>query len=117
VGVEDTFPFDLVNREDMEAELIKLSTTLHHRLVKHQLKGKTITLKIRYADFRRITRSLSFETLHDEQAVLFRTARELLEETLPAEKGIRLLGITVSNFTLQTFNGNSNDPIQLKLDI
>ena len=117
VGVEDTFPFDLVNPEDMEAELTKLSTTLHHRLVKHQLKGRTITLKIKYADFRRITRSLSFETLQDEQAILFRTARELLAETLPSEKGIRLLGITVSNFTLQTYTGNSQDPTQLKLDI
>src|SRR6201986_1250213 len=60
VGAEDTFPYDLVQTDEMEAELDKIAVIVHNRLEKNNLKGRTITLKIKYSDFRQITRNRSF---------------------------------------------------------
>ena len=60
--------------------------------------GRTITLKIKYSDFRQITRNQSFpEPVGDKETILS-TAQKLLLATEPADKKIRLLGISLSNF-------------------
>lgn len=98
VGAEDTFPFDLSSFDDMKGELLKISQTVSNRLFRRKLKGRTITLKVRYHDFRRITRSQSFAEGTDDREVIFKTVCELLLSTDPEETPIRLLGISVSNF-------------------
>jgi len=98
VGAEDTFPYDLVNEAEMHLKLDKIAVILHQRLLRHELKGRTITLKIKYGDFRQITRSFSYDKPQHELDIILQTAKDLLTPTLPAEKGIRLLGISLSNF-------------------
>ncbi|MGZ3910687.1 MAG: DNA polymerase IV [Flavisolibacter sp.] len=98
VGAEDTFPFDLTGTAEMNEALNKLAAVVHNRLVRHGLKGRTITLKIKYSDFRVITRSRSFSLALDDLTWMADTARDLLLTTEPENKPVRLLGITISNF-------------------
>lgn len=104
IGAEDTFPEDLTTVEQMTAELDKLSVVVNRRLTDRSLKGRTVTLKIKYFDFRIITRSKSFPEPVSEAALLASTAKELLLATETEGVRIRLLGITVSNFGERTNN-------------
>lgn len=98
MGAEDTFPEDLTTQEDMNAELDKISVTLHNRLERYQLKGRTITVKIKYSDFTLITRSLSLTAPTGDLEVIRATAYRLLEASGLEGVRIRLLGIYMSNF-------------------
>jgi DNA polymerase-4 len=98
MGAEDTFPHDLTNQEEMNGELDKIASTLHNRLRRYQLKGRTVTVKIKYSDFTLITRSQSFRQPTDDLDLIRTTACRLLEATGLAEVKIRLLGIYLSNF-------------------
>lgn len=98
VAAEDTFPYDLTAFDEMEAELDKIAHTVCNRLQHYQLKGRTITLKIKYSDFKQITRNQSFaEGLNDFETISG-TAKRLLVGTGIDDKKIRLLGISLSNF-------------------
>lgn len=98
VGAEDTFAFDLTTPEEMYAELDKIAQTVHERLKRYQLKGRTVTVKIKYNDFRQITRSQSFPDGGDEVDFISGTAKRLLDTTDTENSRVRLLGITLSNF-------------------
>ncbi|MFX1706564.1 DNA polymerase IV [Chitinophaga sp. CC14] len=98
LGAEDTFPYDLTVIEDMEAELEKIGKTVYDRLQRYNLKGRTITLKIKYSDFKQITRNQSFPFPVGDYDIIVDTAKQLLAATYPEDKRIRLLGITLSNF-------------------
>lgn len=110
VGAEDTFPFDLTSYEDMCYELLKITRTVHARLLRNGLKGRTITLKIKYHDFKLLSRSHSLTEETDERELIYRTACDLLRTTEPETKKIRLLGISVSNFTAVTSSDSMNGP-------
>ncbi len=98
IGAEDTFPFDLTSIDDMQGELLKITQIVYNRLLKHGLKGRTVTLKVKYHDFRLQTRSRSFPEPIDDRDLIYRTACELLLATESESKKIRLLGISLSNF-------------------
>lgn len=98
VGAEDTFPIDLTSVEDMLHELEKIANNVFVRLKRNSLKGRTVTLKIKYHDFKSITRSESFAEPTDSFDYILETANRLLLATAPETRKIRLLGISVSNF-------------------
>ena len=98
LAAEDTFPYDLTRLGEMYPELDKLALTLHNRLQKSSLQGRTITLKIKYADFKQITRSRSLPAPTASLDTLIAIAKELLLATNPEDNKIRLLGIAISNF-------------------
>jgi len=98
LAAEDTFPYDLTTIPEMEAELDKLGQIVYDRLVKYNLKGRTVTLKIKYADFKQITRNKSFLSPVADLQIIGNTAKQLLASTNPDDKKIRLLGISISNF-------------------
>jgi len=98
LSAEDTFPYDLTTLEEMYAELDKLSLTVHNRLVKYNLKGRTITLKVKYSDFRQITRNLSLSYPVNDVATIQATARQLMTAAFYEDNKVRLLGIGLSNF-------------------
>jgi DNA polymerase-4 len=115
VGAEDTFPFDLTTQEEMNLELEKIALGVHSRLNRYQLKGKTVTLKIKYHDFKLITRSQSFEQGVDELESIESIAKQLLGNTDLLNKKVRLLGISLSNFTDFTPRPHRGEEFQLKL--
>ncbi|MDP3915475.1 MAG: DNA polymerase IV [Bacteroidota bacterium] len=98
VGAEDTFAYDLTSVDDMNFELDKIAQIVHNRLTRHDLQGRSITLKIKYSDFRQITRNHSFAHPVDDLYIIRDTAKQLLASTGPEGNSVRLLGITLSNF-------------------
>ena len=98
VGAEDTFAEDMLMLEDMNVELDKLARIVADRLIRHELRGKTVTLKIKFSDFRIITRSQSLEESVDDRHIIAQIAKEMLANVDLEKKKVRLLGISVSNF-------------------
>ncbi|MDB5119006.1 MAG: dinB [Sphingobacteriales bacterium] len=101
LGAEDTFSHDLDTLEEMYEQLEKISSLVANRLQNHNLKGRTITLKLKFSDFKQLTRSQSFPELISEQDIIEQTAKSLLNELDMAGKKVRLLGISLSNFYQQ----------------
>ena len=114
MGAEDTFAYDLTTIEEMNAELEKIAQTVHDRLLKYQLRGRTITLKIKYSDFRQVTRSMSLVERTNDMQTILRTVQDLLAATSPENSKVRLLGISVSNF-LPPGEKNRMETYQLNL--
>jgi DNA polymerase IV len=98
VGAEDTFLYDLSDIEELSAELDRIAQTVYNRAQKYDLKGRTITLKIKFGDFKQITRSQSFSYPIFELNTIQEKARLLLASAGIANKKVRLLGIYLSNF-------------------
>jgi DNA polymerase-4 len=98
LAAEDTFAYDLTTPEEMEAELDKIAQLVYNRLEKNNLKGRTITLKIKYSDFKQITRNKSFITPIADLGTIAATAKQLLGNTFAEDQRVRLLGISISNF-------------------
>jgi DNA polymerase-4 len=97
IGAEDTFPYDLVSLDEMYIELDKIALLVHERLNKKQLEGRTITLKVKFHDFKQITRNQSFAFPVSDLQTLADTAKKLLA-AIGEPRPVRLLGISVSNF-------------------
>lgn len=98
IGAEDTFAYDLTQISEMNVELDKLTQTVCNRLQHYQLKGRTITLKIKYSDFKQITRNFSLNDPVNDFDTIAATVKKLLLITDTEDKKIRLLGVTLSNF-------------------
>lgn len=99
LSAETTYHEDLRGRDAVLKALEPLALEVAESLAQRQLRGRTLTLKVRYHDFSLVTRSVSrrepFITLADMRPVL----ALLLERTQVAERPVRLLGVGVSNFT------------------
>ncbi len=95
IGNEETFPHDLRTRDAAERELLALSDRVGSRLRAHDVAGCVVTVKARYGDFTTVTRSRTLDRRTDLGAVIAATARSLLE-SVDVERGVRLLGVHVS---------------------
>ena len=99
ISSETTFAEDIVELESLNAWLITLVEQVSRRLRNHSLKGRTVELKVRFSDFKSLTRSMTLEQSTDITAELLHAARELLEKRVPEKHlPVRLLGFGVSNF-------------------
>jgi len=106
VSAEDTFAYDLTDPDEMYKAIEQLAATVARRAKLNDLKGRTVTLKIKYSDFKQITRNFSLSEHVDDADTISATARKLLDGTEPGDKLIRLLGVGISNFSGQTTNNN-----------
>ena len=97
VGCESTFESDRVTLGEMSEELYALSARLRRRLEYAAFRGHTLTLKVKFADFRQITRSLSPGEELSASSGLFPLAERLLRESGVPGRPVRLLGLSVSN--------------------
>ena len=98
IGGERTFGSDLSQPHALRDTLERIIAIVWDRIAAQQARGRTVVLKLKYNDFRTITRSRSLPAPVDSRQTFARTARELLDEALPLELPIRLLGLTLSNF-------------------
>ena len=98
IGKEKTYGKILQVEEDIKKELTLLSEKVALNLSKQNKAGKIIILKIRYADFSTLTRRKSLPQATQDASQISQTALQLYEELAYKEKGIRLLGITVTGF-------------------
>jgi DNA polymerase-4 len=96
VGAERTFEKNLSSELFLEDKLQNIAAILEKRLSKNKVAGKTITLKIKYSDFKQLTRSKTGTLYLSSQALIFEQAKELLyQEKLL--NSVRLIGISISN--------------------
>lgn len=113
-SVEDTFSEDLSDLGEMDGHIQRLSEVLFGRLEPKGLFGKSVHLKVRYADFSIVTRSQSFPELVEDPTTIARTCKGLLRKTEAGERKVRLLGVGVSNFEGVPKEGEGG---QLELDL
>lgn len=98
LGAERTFGTDYYLLRDLTEQMLKIEQELWRRLERAQKYGRTLTLKIKFSDFEQITRSKTRIGKLDSEVVLHQTAMQLLKNEEPFVKGVRLLGLTISNF-------------------
>jgi DNA polymerase-4 len=99
VSHETTFPVDIGDRESLRAWVVELAQQVGWRVRRHQLRGRTVHLKVRFADFQTIVRAKTLPEPTDITGEITRTGVQLLEKCLTgARQPIRLLGVGVSGF-------------------
>jgi DNA polymerase-4 len=98
LGSEETFLDDLADLGSIEQELDKIAQEVARRLKKSDFKAKTLTLKVKYADFTIITRSVTLSHYITSPQEMLRVAMELMSRVEDIEtKKVRLLGLTLKN--------------------
>ena len=100
VAAEHTFDVNLSSEIFMLEQLDKIASSLERRLKKHNISGKTVTLKIKYSDFTQQTRSKTMPYFISDKSLII----EIVEELLYQEKmkdSVRLLGISLNNLNTE----------------
>ncbi len=97
IGAERTFEYDLQNKDEIIGKLNEITEILYSRCLKINTFGKTLTVKIKFADFKQITRSKTNKNYIKKQEEIKKQSYSLIEGIDFISKGIRLLGLSVSN--------------------
>jgi DNA polymerase-4 len=113
VGAETTFERDLERWDQVGPALEPVFAKLWEAYAKAGRTGRTVTVKIKYADFHQITRSRSLAEPITSRAMLEEIGRDLLRPQFPPQRAVRLLGVTVSNLDL----GSQAQAPQLRLSL
>lgn len=106
-GSETTYPQDLVGPARVEPAILTLADEVWAWCDRQRMFGRTVTVKLRYADFRTLTRSRTLPAPIAGHDLLSRLALELVRCAYPLERGVRLLGVTVSGFETETAQGET----------
>jgi DNA polymerase IV len=101
-GSETTFSEDLIDPVQIEAAVIAMADDVWAWCVKANARGRTVTVKIKWADFQISTRSRSVEITIQTREKLHQVALGLIQSVFPPSKGARLVGVTLSNFQAQS---------------
>ena len=109
VGSEETFASDLDDPEQLAREVLRCAVRVGRRLRESGLPGRTVTLKLRFADFRTITRSRTLPTASDNDTEIYEVARDLLARLRLGRMPVRLVGVSMSNLA------GEGAPLQLRL--
>ena len=97
LGAETTFAEDTDDRERLRLELSAVREEVWNRVMRHEFRGKTVVLKLKFDNFRQITRSKTLFTPVDSAETLRRVSEELLAAADFHGRKIRLIGLTVGN--------------------
>ncbi|RJL21141.1 DNA polymerase IV [Paracoccus siganidrum] len=98
VGAENTYFTDLMTLGQAHEALAPLAEKVWRHVARHELRGRTVTLKVKFSDFQQITRARTLPRMVDCEAEMLALACELADTVLPDPRGVRLLGITLSGF-------------------
>lgn len=112
VAAEHTFEVNLSSEIFMMEQLDNIANALIRRLKKHNIAGKTITLKIKYSDFTQQTRSKTLPYFIADKGLILETVKELLYQERMKDS-VRLLGISLSNLNTEQ---KKTVVVQLKFD-
>lgn len=107
IGAERTYSEDLVKDEDLASALDHIVDIVWERIARHGSVGRTITLKMKYADFQQITRARSVNPPIDSKAGFAELGRGLLAGMMPVPKGVRLLGLSLSSLEQAPDSGSA----------
>jgi DNA polymerase-4 len=98
LGAETTFARDLLAWEEIPSVLVPLFASIWTDCAKGHLVARTVTVKVKYADFQQITRGRSVAAGIASREIMEEISFDLLRPLFPPPRGVRLLGITLSNF-------------------
>lgn len=99
IGHEQTYSQDIISLDAAQKEILALGNKVARRLRHKRLKGKTVTLKVKYFDFVQVTRSATLPESTDDGSEIYSLACHLLKKTEVTKKPIRLLGISLSQLS------------------
>ena len=111
-GSETTFPEDRTDPVQIEAGVIAMADDVWAWCEKTSSHGRTVTVKIKWADFRISTRSRSMEITIQTREKLHQVALDLIRSVFPPPKGVRLVGVALSNFRSQTASEAAELPVR-----
>jgi DNA polymerase-4 len=114
LGAERTFSENISSELFMKERLDHIATEIEKRLGKNELAGKTVTLKIKYRDFKQQTRSKTLDKYISSKEEILQVAIQLMEQERFRES-VRLLGITLSNLNNKEEEPQEPVEVQLKL--
>lgn len=112
-GSETTFKEDLIDADLIEAGILAMVNDVWQWCCKTKTYGRTVTIKVKFSNFKRITRSHSFHTPLIDDEILRKASLELVRSIFPLTIGVRLVGVTLSNFETKTHQ----NPSQLELNL
>ncbi|MEX2294255.1 MAG: DNA polymerase IV [Acidimicrobiales bacterium] len=111
VGHEETFARDHHSLDSLQRQLVRLGDSVAARLRGADVAGRTVSIKVRFHDFRTITRSVTLPSAIDTGPDVVRAATELLSHIDPTP-GVRLLGVHVSQLSERAARQLSLDDIE-----
>lgn len=114
IGAENTFAEDLTSASVMLIELERIASEVLKRMQKSKQYGRTLTLKVKYADFKQVTRSKTIPSIIQDMNTFKRLYTELLYTLELGQIYVRLLGLQISN--LEDEDDRPKPGIQLSLD-
>jgi DNA polymerase IV len=97
ISREETFAKDIADKKELEKIIFELTEDVCRQVRAKHWKAHTVTLKLRYSDFKTITRAMSIDPTNDDTIVTY-IAKELLHSSYERKLPIRLLGVKLSNF-------------------
>jgi DNA polymerase-4 len=99
LGHERTLWQDIDDISEMLGILEKLAIKIEEYMKEKNLLGKTISLRMRYSNYKRITRSITLLEPIDDAKIIMDNIKKLLSKTEAGSRKVRLLGIAISNFS------------------
>ena len=110
-GSETTFERDLTAPAEIESRVEAMADEVWAWCDKAKAFARTVTVKVKFADFQQVTRGRSLPTAITRRDLLRRESVELVRTLLPTSKGVRLLGVTVSNFDRASADATNELPL------
>jgi DNA polymerase-4 len=101
IGSERTLHEDLINREEVIEVLEGIAERLEGRMKRYGMSGRTVTLRVKYYNFKRISRSITLKGPVNDKDIIMENVRRLVAKTCIGKKKVRLVGIALSHLTKQ----------------
>jgi DNA polymerase-4 len=115
-GKERTSENDLISLDETKEVLRGIAELVCNDLDKYEIKGKTLSIKVKYHDFRQITRSRSYQEYFNDREKIINTSLEIISQVFSEGDRIRLLGVTLSNLEHAQGRHEDFDREQLSID-
>ena len=115
LGGERTFNEDISAGHALRERLDEIVEIVWERIAESETRGRTVTLKLKFADFQLMTRAKSLPRPIEGKAEFARLGRAILDEILPLPMPVRLMGLTLSNLEGEESEDRPPDTAQLSL--
>ena len=112
LGGERTYGEDKWSEGDLREALDGIVEIVWDRIAERQVRGRTVMLKVKFADFRQITRARSIEHAVASREEFSAIGHGLLTDILPVENGVRLLGLTLGSLERDEQEAKAATPVQ-----
>ncbi|MBW1946045.1 MAG: hypothetical protein JRJ51_24950 [Deltaproteobacteria bacterium] len=99
IGHEQTFMKDILDPDQAKKEILSLANRVAHRMRREEVRGSTVSLKVKYGDFTQITRAATLPEPTDDSMEIYSTSCRLLKKTAVGKRPVRLLGISLSHLS------------------